>query len=87
VKELGKDPSELEPRLAERSHAALKRLEDALAAGGPFLIGPDFSLADISLVAYTRMAGDGGLSLDGYPAVRGWIGRVEDRLGIRQYEG
>ena len=85
VKYLGKDVADLEPRLVERCLAALQRLEDALSAGGPFLVGAIFSLADISLVAYTRMAGDAGLSLSGYPAVRAWIGRVEGELRIGAY--
>ena len=87
LKFLGKAPGELEPRLIERSYAALQRLEDALGGGGPFLLGGGFSLADVSLVAYTRMAGDAELSLEEYPAVRAWIGRVEERLGIGPYEG
>jgi glutathione S-transferase len=83
VKYLGKSPAELEPSLVERAHAALRRL-DAAAEDG-FLLGPIFSLADISLVAYSRMAGDGGLSLAAYPALRGWIGRVEEKLGLEPY--
>ncbi len=87
VLEMGKTHSDLDPRLIERSYAALQRLEDALTKTSPFLLGAAFSLADISLVAYTRMAGDGGFSLEPYPAVREWIGRVEDKLGIGPYEG
>ena len=40
------------------------------------------SLADVALVAYTRVAGEGGFDLAGYPAVRAWIVRVEAALGI-----
>jgi glutathione S-transferase len=85
VKELGKSPGDLEPRLYERSYAALQRLEDALTGGGPFLLRQPFTLADISLVAYTRMARDGDLALDRYPGVLAWIARVEGRLGIGAY--
>ena len=81
VKYQGKPVSELEPRLVERGKAALQRLEDGLAAT-PFLVGDRVTLADVSLVAYTRMAGDGGFELAGYPRVTAWIARVEQALGI-----
>jgi glutathione S-transferase len=81
VKYQGKPVADLEPRLVERAHAALKRLDDALAGGG-FLVGKAATLADVSLVAYTRMAPDGGLDLSLYPNVIAWISRVEAALKI-----
>lgn len=81
VRYLGKAVGDLEPRIVERGTAALKRLEDALTTSG-FLVGPRLSLADVSLVAYTRVAAEGGFDLAGYPAVRGWIERVERALGV-----
>jgi len=78
---LGKLVSELEPKLVERGKGALKRLEDGLA-GSAFLVGDRVSLADVALVAYTRWADQGGFDLTRYPAVQGWIGRVETALGI-----
>ena len=82
VKELGKRVEALEPRIVERGKAALQRLEDAVA-GRRFLVGEGLTLADISLVAYTRMAEDGGFRLADYRAVGGWIERVETELPIR----
>jgi glutathione S-transferase len=82
VKYQGKPAAELEPRIIERGKAALQRLEDALAGGPPYLVGEALSLADMALVAYTRMAEDGGFRLADYPAVQGWIGRVETALKI-----
>jgi glutathione S-transferase len=81
VKFLGKTVSELESRLIERGAAALARLE-AAAESGEFLVGGRLSLADVALVAYTRWAEDGGFDLRAYPALRGWIGRVEGALRI-----
>ena len=75
---LGKD---VEPRIMERGYGALQRLEDGLA-GSSFLVGEALTLADISLVAYTRVAHEGGFDLAAYPKVRAWIGRVEQALGI-----
>jgi glutathione S-transferase len=82
VKYQGKPVANLEPRLVERGKGALQRMEDALAGGSAFLVGERLSLADLALVAYTRMAEDGGFRLADYPAVQGWIGRVDKALGI-----
>jgi glutathione S-transferase len=82
VKYLGKSPAEVEPRIMERGAAALARLESALAASS-FLVGERLSLADIALVAYTRMAHDGGFNLADYPATQAWVARVEAALPIR----
>lgn len=78
---LGERREDIEPRLIERGEAALARLEAALAAS-PFLVGDGLTLADVSLVAYTRLAHEGGFDLAAYPAVKGWVARVEDALGI-----
>ena len=81
VKYLGKPVSEIDPKLLERAHGALRRLEDGVS-NSRFLVGPHLSLADVALVAYTRWAHEGGLDLAGYPALRAWIGRVEAALPI-----
>ena len=46
----------------QRGEAALQRLEDGLARS-PFLVGGALSLADVALVAYTRVAHEGGFDL------------------------
>jgi glutathione S-transferase len=78
---MGKPVADLEPRLVERGNGALKRLDEALGAS-PFLVGDRVSLADVSLVAYTRVAHEGGFDLAGYPAVQAWVSRVEAALAI-----
>lgn len=82
VRYLGKPVSELEPRLVERGEGALQRLQDALAGGQSFLVDGGLSLADVALVAYTRVAHEGGFDLGRYPAVRDWVKRVEAALKI-----
>ncbi|WP_178113385.1 glutathione binding-like protein, partial [Pseudomonas yangonensis] len=42
----------------------------------PYLVGEHYSIADIALYAYTHVAGEGGFSLDAFPAVRAWVERV-----------
>jgi glutathione S-transferase len=81
MKYLGKPKSELDAKLFQRGEAALARMEAALAEES-FLIGDTISLADIALVAYTRVAHEGGFDLAGYPAVSAWVGRVEAALAI-----
>ncbi len=84
MKYLGKSRAECDQRLFDRGHAALARMETALGAS-PFLVGDRLTLADIALVAYTRMAADGGFDLADYPTVKAWVGRVEDTLGLGAY--
>ena len=79
MKELGKAREELDPGLIAGSESALKRLDKALA-GRSYLVGDALSLADISLVAYTRFAADGGFRLADYPAVDAWVARLEAEL-------
>lgn len=78
---LGKPREEVEPRLIERGEAALARMEQALGKSA-FLVGEKPTLADVALVAYTRVAHEGGFNLARYPAVRTWVGWVQDALGI-----
>lgn len=78
----GKRADEIEPRLMERGHAALARMEVALT-GADWLVGEGPTLADLALVAYTRVAHEGDFDLAIYPAVRAWVERVEGAFGIR----
>lgn len=78
---LGKPREDLDPKLVERGAAALARLEAQLSTT-PYLVGQSLTLADIALVAYTRVAHEGGFDLALYPAVQAWIGRVDADLGL-----
>jgi glutathione S-transferase len=77
----GKPASDLDPDKVKRGYAALARMEHQLAATR-FLVGDIISLADISLVAYTRLSHEGGFHLDGYASLRRWIGETERSLGL-----
>jgi glutathione S-transferase len=81
VRYLGKAVSALEPKIVERGKAALQRLDET-TADRRFLLGDTLTLADIALVAYTRVADEGGFVLGDYPNVVAWIARVEAALGI-----
>ena len=79
---LGKTLDDLDPKVMPRGRAALQRMEDGLADGRAFLVGDTVSLADVALVAYTRVAHEGQFNLADYPRVQAWIGRVEQALNI-----
>lgn len=78
---LKKPASELDPEKVKRGHAALARMEQQLGMT-PFLAGDAVTLADVSLLAYTRLAHQGGFDLDGYAAVRRWIAATESSLRL-----
>ncbi len=78
---MGKPASELDAKLVERGNGALSRLETQLQQTA-YLVGERLTLADIALVAYTRVAHEGGFDLSLYPAVKAWVGRVEVALGL-----
>lgn len=59
---------------------ALGALERGLA-DRQWLVGGRYSIADISLYAYTHVAPEGGFDLEPYPAIRAWIGRVSAQPG------
>jgi glutathione S-transferase len=69
---------------ATRKHsggiAALHALEGHLKSRS-FLVGERYSIADISLYAYTHVANEGGFELEPYPAIRSWLARVAGRPG------
>ena len=78
---LGKSLGDLDPEKVKRGYAALALMEHQLQKT-KFLVEDVFSLADVALLAYTRAAHEGGFHLDGYDAVRRWIGESEKRLGL-----
>ena len=55
---------------------------DAHLQGRRYFVGERLSVADIALVAYTRLADEGGMALHRWPALRAWVQRVESELGV-----
>lgn len=76
----GKSAAEREPWRVERGEAALDLMQQQLD-GREWLAGERCSVADLSLLAYTRLADEGGFDLDARPAIRAWIARAEAALG------
>ena len=63
------------PSRMKGGYAALDATERHLSSR-TFFVGERYSLADISLYAYTHVAHEGGFDLDPYPAIRSWLERV-----------
>ncbi len=67
--------SDLESR-REGGYAALNVMEHHLRERD-FFVGETYSIADISLYAYTHCASEGGFHLDDFRRVLTWLARVE----------
>jgi glutathione S-transferase len=79
---LGKTDEEIDPALMVKGNAALTLMNARLEANGGWFASSAISLADVALVAYTRVAHEGGFDLNCYPAVQAWVKRVEETLSI-----
>ncbi|MDH4176960.1 MAG: glutathione S-transferase family protein [Thermoleophilia bacterium] len=49
--------------------------------GRRFLVADAYTIADITLYAYTHVAHEGGFDLAGYPAIGAWLDRVAGQSG------
>ena len=55
---------------------------DAHLAARDWLVGDGPTIADVSIFAYTHVAGDAGFELERYPAVVAWLDRVRALPGF-----
>ncbi len=78
---LGKPKEEREDWRVERGEKALDFMARSLA-GKSWLAADRFTIADISLLAYTRVAHEGGFDLETRPNVGQWVSRCEAQLGL-----
>lgn len=58
-----------------RGRRALQVMEKQLQRTD-YLVGGEYSIADIALYAYTHVAEEGGFELADFPAIRAWMARV-----------
>jgi glutathione S-transferase len=68
------------PGVMKGGYAALEAMESHLADRS-YLVGERYTLADISLFAYTHVAHEGGFDLEPYSAIRAWVDRVAGQPG------
>ena len=77
----GAPPADAEVEARRRAgYAALDAMERHLS-NRAFHVGERFTIADISLYAYTHAAAEGGFDLAGYRAIRAWLDRVAGQPG------
>lgn len=83
---LKKPDTDIDPQLFVKGSAALARMDVALDRD-PWIAGGVFTVADIALVAYTRVAHEGGFDLRDYPQTKQWVARTEAKLGVSPAPG
>ena len=64
------------PAAVAKAHKLLGQLDSHLSQGG-FLAAEQPTIADLAVYTYVAHAPEGGVSLQDYPNVRGWISRLE----------
>ena len=64
-----------------RAHAVLKIVEAELTSRN-WIAADHPTIADIALYSYTARAPEGNVSLDAYPAIKGWLKRIEALPGF-----
>ncbi len=80
-KYLGKSKETRDSAKVERGEKALD-LMNAHLSNAEYLVGNAFTIADIALLAYTRLAEEGGFDLSPRSHLRKWIARCEAELNI-----
>jgi len=80
----GKDARRPDALIESRRAGSLKALSilDRELVSRPFIAGDAYTIADISLFAYTSRAREAKLPLDDFANVVTWIGRVEAEPGF-----
>ena len=70
-------------KIAEKRQGGYSALAvmDGRLEGNDYFVGAAYSVADISLYAYTHVAEEGGFDLEPYANVRAWIERVQAQPG------
>jgi glutathione S-transferase len=66
----------------KRASVDALRLLDAHLADHDFLVGARYTLADLAMFGYVHVAGEGGLDMDRFPAVKRWLDRVTQQPGF-----
>jgi glutathione S-transferase len=78
--------AEAEPEVFAAKVAAARRaldsLERGLADGRAFVVGDDYTVADVALHGYVHCGAEGGADPAEHPHVRDWVARVEATPGF-----
>ena len=79
---LGRADDEIAPALMDKGNRALAHMAQTLEMHDWLAGGAEITLADIALLADTRLAHEGGFDLAAFPAARAWVTRCERELGL-----
>lgn len=74
--------AKLDHERAKAIAAGLFQVLDKHLANGTFITGATPTIADVALYSYIAAAPEGDVSLEPYPAIRAWLGRVEALPGF-----
>ncbi|MCA9594526.1 MAG: glutathione S-transferase family protein [Myxococcales bacterium] len=74
----GGDPNEGKIRDAEASFAQFAKVLDGHLQGRDWLVGDCITVADFTVAASLTYAGPCGVSLDPYPNLKSWMGRISE---------
>jgi len=77
----GKDAKRSSDMMSNKHNASIKTISvlDSWLSEKTFLIGNDYTIADISVFAYVHLCEDAGVMLNDYPNVRRWIETVRNQ--------
>jgi glutathione S-transferase len=75
------EETELIAQRTAGGYKTLEAMERYLSDGRQWFVGDRFTLADLSLYAYTHVAHEGGFEMSRFPAIQAWLGRVAARPG------
>lgn len=78
---LGKSDAELDPDKVKKGNEVLDLMDKHLQQN-TWLAAGQMTVAEIALVAYTRLADEGGFDLSERVYLRNWIKRVESALAL-----
>jgi len=76
-------PTDRKPEYDSKEAGGLRALDvmEKHLEKNQYLVAGAYSIADISLYAYTHVADEGGFDLNAYPAIRAWLQRVAAQPG------
>lgn len=72
----------LDHEVAKNKANGLFAVMDQVLADRAFLTGGDVTIADVAGYSYIAHAPEGGVSLDPFPNIRAWLGRIETLDGF-----
>jgi glutathione S-transferase len=77
-------PDDYKPAVRERLLSRFQHLDTELGAGGPYLMGDPFTVADAYLFTVSRWCAHVGVDITGLRHVQAYLARVGERPAVQQ---